>query len=697
VVPSSKGDPLPGSWYAQALGHALVALRFREGERFELAGIREIDGQRDLDSVLFTNEPASLATAAQWIARHDGVWNVYVSSNPIRPEARPASGRPKDEDVACVRCLLVDPDPDDVSPPSRAAAASLADEVGRFLGERLGVFPVLIDSGRGRQLWLATEAMSGTYEVMAVRRRLLHALAVRFERTGAKIDKAVHNASRLVRLPGTVNLKTGERASLLHPGNGAVATLAHLEQLARSLEGSSTTSTPTTSRAEGTPDRLNPEHVLAGVHEGERNTTLFRYACRLRGKNLARVEVERLVLVAAGNCQPPFPDEEARAVIESAFKFDIDPAKDEEALAQARTRAAEVVARTKADPGAVFEPDALATLALLRRGDPPTWARLRIDLRRSGVSLRDLDAALRTVPGAPPGPEPKDEGDTDSQSTKIVRLASAVKLVHTPDGGTYATVPVGDHEETCATRSTAFRRWLARRFYEEEGVAPSSQALNDALVVIDGRARFDAPKGEVAVRVGPTEGGVGFYVDLTNDQWEAVEVSAAGWNVGGRPSVRFRRPRGALALPRPEVPARGDARAAIDLLRPFVNVADDGSWYLLVAWLLAALRPRGPYPILVFQGEHGSAKSTNTRLARSLVDPSASAVPAVESRNKRDAREAFRRVLAHVDEQLETVKREVQAGKIGQDDTVERRDNHPSIDLRRPRSLELTCTSGALT
>ena len=47
---------------------------------------------------------------------------------------------------------------------------------------------------------------------------------------------------------------------------------------------------------------------------------------------------------------------------------------------------------------------------------------------------------------------------------------------------------------------------------------------------------------------------------------------------------------------------------------------------MVVAFLLAALRDKGPYPILVLTGEQGTAKSTFARIVRSLVDPSS--VPA---------------------------------------------------------------------
>jgi hypothetical protein len=56
-------------------------------------------------------------------------------------------------------------------------------------------------------------------------------------------------------------------------------------------------------------------------------------------------------------------------------------------------------------------------------------------------------------------------------------------------------------------------------------------------------------------------------------------------------------------------------------LREFVNVATDADFVLLVSWLIGAMHPSGPYPLLVLQGEQGSAKSTTSRVVRSLVDP----------------------------------------------------------------------------
>ncbi len=67
-------------------------------------------------------------------------------------------------------------------------------------------------------------------------------------------------------------------------------------------------------------ERLDPPTILEGVPEGERDDVLYKFACRLEGKNLDRAEAETLVLAAAAKCSPPFPREEALRKVESAWK-----------------------------------------------------------------------------------------------------------------------------------------------------------------------------------------------------------------------------------------------------------------------------------------------------------------------------------------------------------------------------------------
>jgi hypothetical protein len=108
------------------------------------------------------------------------------------------------------------------------------------------------------------------------------------------------------------------------------------------------------------------------------------------------------------------------------------------------------------------------------------------------------------------------------------------------------------------------------------------------------------------------------YLDLADEHWQAVEIDSNGWRLIAAPPVRFRRRGGMHPLSIPE------PGGSIAELRPFANVASEADFVLLVAWLLAALRDRGPYPALVLTGEQGSAKSFLAALLRRLVDPNAS-------------------------------------------------------------------------
>jgi hypothetical protein len=214
-----------------------------------------------------------------------------------------------------------------------------------------------------------------------------------------------------------------------------------------------------------------------------------------------------------------------------------------------------------------------------------------------------------------------------SQATLLVTLAGPVELFHTADGEGFATIEIDNHRETHRLKAKGFRRWLCRQFYALTNRTPAAPALQDALAVLEGRAAYDSPERAVAVRIAAY--GNSMFLDLACREWQAVEISESGWRVVSNPAIKFVRPRGVLPLPAPV------AGGSMELLREFVNVGSEDDWRLLLAWLLAALRPQGPYPVLVLHGEQGSAKSTTARVLRSLVDPNAAALRS-EPREPRD-------------------------------------------------------------
>jgi len=214
-------------------------------------------------------------------------------------------------------------------------------------------------------------------------------------------------------------------------------------------------------------------------------------------------------------------------------------------------------------------------------------------------------------------------GKSRTAFSVLVELADAAELFHGTDGKRFASVPIDDHEETWPLRSEGFEGWLRREYYRGPGGAPPREAMSEALDFLDTKARIDGLQHPVFTRVGQL--GASIYVDLGNEKWEVVEIGHDGWRVLPRSPVKFRRSRGTLPLPKP-LPGGN-----IESLRNYLNLPDRNAWMLFVTWLVAAYRADGPYPILVIDGEQGSAKSTLSRIAKRLTDPSAAPLRALPS------------------------------------------------------------------
>jgi hypothetical protein len=136
-----------------------------------------------------------------------------------------------------------------------------------------------------------------------------------------------------------------------------------------------------------------------------------------------------------------------------------------------------------------------------------------------------------------------------------------------------------------------------------------------------------AVRRKVHVRI--AEHGGRIYLDLADEQWRAVDIGPDGWRVVECPPVRFRRPAGILPL---SVPEQG---GSIEALNSFLNLPSRNDFVLIVAWLLAALRAGGPYPLLAISGEQGSAKTVLSKLLKALIDPNAAPVRSL-SREERE-------------------------------------------------------------
>lgn len=203
----------------------------------------------------------------------------------------------------------------------------------------------------------------------------------------------------------------------------------------------------------------------------------------------------------------------------------------------------------------------------------------------------------------------------------LIALGFEATLWHDAEMDAFATIEVNGHEENHRVRSKPFKLWLAGRYHRAIGQGAPRGALEDAFCTMEAEAIHSGPEHQVALRIAEHAGAV--YIDIVDANWRAVRIDSQGWEVVPASPVKFIRSRGMGPLP---LPSRG---GSIGDLRRFVNVGSDDGFKLMAGWLLGAFKPTGPYPILILNGEHGSAKSTTARVLRRLIDPNLAEIRAV--------------------------------------------------------------------
>ena len=192
-------------------------------------------------------------------------------------------------------------------------------------------------------------------------------------------------------------------------------------------------------------------------------------------------------------------------------------------------------------------------------------------------------------------------------------------------GAAWAAVPTGPlTHEAWPLASLEFRNWLAHGFFAEHGLCPSESSLDFAVRLIQARARYGAeqPRRDVFTRIGWR--GIALRpdtltIDLASPSREIVEINAHGWRSTTNETWSFRPIPGALPLPRPAY-LSDSVTPLVDVLRDLLPLPA-AALHRLAIWLFAALRPAGPYPILILTGPPSSGKSTIARILRSLIDP----------------------------------------------------------------------------
>ena len=203
-----------------------------------------------------------------------------------------------------------------------------------------------------------------------------------------------------------------------------------------------------------------------------------------------------------------------------------------------------------------------------------------------------------------------------SVAAELVAIAErhGAELFHDVRHAAFASIPVGGHREVVEITSGSVQALAAPPLPSRAGAGrklPGARRRGRAALrdrrVRRSRARGVRPRRAVRRRRRrrPRRRRVASRRSSAPDKVEILTESPVPFVRG--PATR--------ALP---VPVSG---GSLDEFRQFLNVPDDGAWRLIVSFLVAALVGRGPFPVLILQGEKGSGKSTAARAIRLVSDP----------------------------------------------------------------------------
>jgi hypothetical protein len=278
-------------------------------------------------------------------------WQLFVTLNEIDEallqagvtnQVQTKSETTADRDIIRRRWLLVDLDP--VRPSNRPASHKekiatfvRAQEVKDYLKAQGWPVPLMADSGNGWHLLYPLDLPNDELSKVLVR-GVLDVLASMFDDEKVKIDTAVHNASRITRLYGTMNRKGDEdtthyphrrsnmggsdlpgRPIRLEPA--PVVTREMLEAVAH-VDAEVLNGSEPSSGNDAKPPHEGAGPVSERIPQGRRNTTLTSLGGSMRRRGMSEDEIGAALLKVNERCDPPLEEAEVRRVARSISRYE---------------------------------------------------------------------------------------------------------------------------------------------------------------------------------------------------------------------------------------------------------------------------------------------------------------------------------------------------------------------------------------
>lgn len=202
------------------------------------------------------------------------------------------------------------------------------------------------------------------------------------------------------------------------------------------------------------------------------------------------------------------------------------------------------------------------------------------------------------------------------QSDVILSLLNDCQLIQT-NGEAYAVVDSEDSRVVYQLKSKKFSQFMLKRYYEAKHTAPGSEAINQALAILEMKASFDGSEEIIHRRVGRSDDGVYFY-DLNNGS-QYVRIDADSAKLVQKPEVCFFQSKNMNVQVIPDLET--EPEMLFELIKNHFRIQKDADVILFSSYLVTCLIPDIPHPIMILFGEKGSSKSTSMRMIKRIIDP----------------------------------------------------------------------------
>ena len=162
--------------------------------------------------------------------------------------------------------------------------------------------------------------------------------------------------------------------------------------------------------------------------------------------------------------------------------------------------------------------------------------------------------------------------------------------------------------------SKLVKEWLAGLMWKTNEIAVKGEVIKSVVMILSSLAR-ENPVIELYNRVAKDAEG-NWWLDLSNEKWQAVKITDEDWEVVDHPPILFRRYSHQRPLYMPI--KNGSIAEFLD----YIRLTDVDSQLLYLISQISYLIPGIPHTITLLWGGKGTIKSTSQNITKKLLDNS---------------------------------------------------------------------------